>query len=109
MIISHSTRFILPIVPIPLPAPGTTLEIRQGLTSDDYLLETLVGTSPLNGSSAGHGVLHEEPGRPINVKSSGKEHVVAADTGFYVRLKGQFSHKSKLAIVYTSFSYLGSE
>ena len=69
--------------------PGTILEIRQGLTSDDYLLESLEwGT--------------EEPRR-------GEEHVVAVDTGFYVRLRGIFSHRSKLAIVYTSFSYLGSK
>ena len=71
------------------PVAGAQLEVRQGLTSRDYLLETVVGG----------------PGGA----TSGNEHVVAADTGFYVRLRGAFTQKSKLAIVYSSFSYLGSE
>ncbi|XP_042229714.1 uncharacterized protein LOC121871453 [Homarus americanus] len=66
---------------------GTRLDIRQGVTSEDYLLETVEG-----GTGA----------------SRGQEHVAAVDTGFYVRLRGAFTKHSKLAIVYTSFSYLGS-
>ncbi|KAK7071859.1 hypothetical protein SK128_015634 [Halocaridina rubra] len=67
-------------------ASATTLEIRQGVTSDDYLLEKIEGGDP----------------------KTTQEHVVAVDTGFYVRLRGFFNKNSKLAIVYTSFSYLGS-
>lgn len=62
--------------------------MRQGLTSEDYLLEAMEGGS---------------------TSKTGQEHVVAIDTGFYVRLRGAFNKDSKLAIVYTSFSYLGSE
>ncbi|XP_071518249.1 LOW QUALITY PROTEIN: uncharacterized protein Culd [Panulirus ornatus] len=65
---------------------GTRVEVRQGVTSEDYLLEEVGGVA----------------------ETSGREHVAALDTGFYVRLKGAFSRDSKLAIVYTSFSYLGS-
>ncbi|XP_064085881.1 LOW QUALITY PROTEIN: uncharacterized protein LOC135201001 [Macrobrachium nipponense] len=67
-------------------ASATTLEIRQGVTSDDYLLEKIEGG---------------------DLKRT-QEHVVAVDTGFYVRLRGFFNKDSKLAIVYSSFSYLGS-
>ncbi|XP_068203181.1 uncharacterized protein Culd isoform X2 [Palaemon carinicauda] len=67
-------------------ASATTLEIRQGVTSDDYLLEKIEGE---------------------DLKRT-EEHVVAVDTGFYVRLRGFFNKDSKLAIVYSSFSYLGS-
>nr|XP_053631036.1 uncharacterized protein LOC128687571 isoform X3 [Cherax quadricarinatus]XP_053631037.1 uncharacterized protein LOC128687571 isoform X3 [Cherax quadricarinatus] len=66
---------------------GTRLEVRRGVTSEDYLLEELQG----------------EKGA-----TSGQEYLAAVDTGFYVRLKGAFTKDSKLAIVYTSFSYLGS-
>ncbi|KAK8384396.1 hypothetical protein O3P69_009302 [Scylla paramamosain] len=68
---------------------GSMLEIRQGITSRDYLLETVL---------AGQG-------KPA---TRGNEHVAAADTGFYVRLRGAFTQKSKLAIVYSSFSYIGN-
>lgn len=68
-------------------ASGTRLDVRQGLTSEDYLLEAMEGGS---------------------TSKTGQEHVVAIDTGFYVRLRGAFNKDSKLAIVYTSFSYLGS-
>ncbi|XP_076056388.1 uncharacterized protein LOC143034340 [Oratosquilla oratoria] len=63
------------------------LEVRQGLTSDDYLLEALEGSAK---------------------QSRSQEYVVAIDTGFYVRLRGAFTKDSKLAIVYSAFSYLGS-
>ncbi|XP_050689525.1 uncharacterized protein LOC126981911 [Eriocheir sinensis] len=67
--------------------PGSSVEVRQGLTSRDYQVEEVLG-------GAG--------GR------RGEEHLAAADTGFYVRLRGGFTEKSKMALVYTSFSYLGN-
>lgn len=70
--------------------PGTKLQIRQGVTSEDYLLDTVTVGS-------------------IGEGTRGQEHVAAIDTGFYVRLRGAFTRESKLAIAYTSFSYLGSE
>ncbi|XP_045137658.1 uncharacterized protein LOC123519965 [Portunus trituberculatus] len=67
---------------------GSQLEIRQGLTSRDYLMETVV---------AGKGKAPK-----------GNDHGSAADTGFYVRLRGAFTQKSKLAIVYSAYSYIGT-
>lgn len=64
----------------------STLEIRQGLTSESYLLESVAGYR------------HHKISR-------GQEYVVPSSTGFYVRLKGFFGNKSHLAITYVSFRY----
>ncbi|KAK3849614.1 hypothetical protein Pcinc_043640, partial [Petrolisthes cinctipes] len=87
--------------------PGTQVEIRQGITSEDYLLETVRAGSTTTTTTTGAGVgVVRAAGDEGGTK--GIEHVAAVDTGFYVRLKGAFSKDSKLAIVYTTFSYLGS-
>lgn len=62
----------------------TELIIRQGLTSDRDKLDVITVNS-----------------------SQPKMHVVPLSSGFYVSLKGSFGIKSKIAIVYTAFSYLG--
>ncbi|XP_077539981.1 CUB and LDLa domain [Haemaphysalis longicornis] len=64
----------------------SSLEIRQGLTSLSYLLESLTG--------------HQN-----NKTPQGQEYIIAANIGFYIRLQGSFSNRSRLAIVYSVFSY----
>ncbi|KAH8019120.1 hypothetical protein HPB51_016758 [Rhipicephalus microplus] len=64
----------------------SSLEIRQGLTSLSFLLESLTGQQS-----------HKTP--------QGQEYIISASVGFYIRLQGSFSNKSRLAIVYSTFSY----
>lgn len=66
--------------------PESSLEIRQGLTSLSYLLESLAGHQS-----------HRPP--------QGQEYIISANIGFYIRLQGSFSNRSRLAIVYSVFSY----
>ncbi|XP_075559415.1 uncharacterized protein LOC142590902 [Dermacentor variabilis] len=66
--------------------PDSSLEIRQGLTSVSLLLESLTGQQS-----------HKAP--------QGQEYIISATIGFYIRLQGSFSNKSRLAIVYSVFSY----
>ncbi|XP_077504050.1 CUB and LDLa domain isoform X2 [Amblyomma americanum] len=66
--------------------PESSLEIRQGLTSVSFLLESLAGHQS-----------HKTP--------QGQEYIISANVGFYIRLQGSFSNKSRLAIVYSIFSY----
>lgn len=66
-------------------ASDSEISIHQGLTSDKDVLE----------------VVKSE--RDFSVKSSNL--VVPISNGFYVRFRGKLSNKSRLAIVYTSFSY----
>ncbi|KAK4288284.1 hypothetical protein Pmani_038680 [Petrolisthes manimaculis] len=82
---------------------GTQVEIRQGITSEDYLL---AGGTAETTTRAGPGGVVRAAGDEGGTKI--REHVAAVDSGFYVRLKGAFSKDSKLAIAYTTFSYLGS-
>lgn len=60
------------------------LIIRQGMSSDRSELDVIT---------------------PNQTRS--KMHVVPLSSGYYVSLKGSFSSRSKVAIVYTAFSYLG--
>ena len=69
---------------------GTTLDIRQGLTSQSPLVETLISdvvSSPTTMSS---------------------EYLVPSDIGFYVRLRGRLSSEFKMAIAYAAFTYTGN-
>ncbi|KAL1498254.1 hypothetical protein ABEB36_009082 [Hypothenemus hampei] len=67
---------------------GTTeLILRKGLTSDEPIIETL--KYPLTNFD----------------KKSENEHVVPINEGFYIRLRGRFSHDSRVAIVYAAFNY----
>lgn len=62
------------------------LIIRQGITSDRDVLDV------------------------INANTTrSKMHVVPLSSGFYVSLRGSFGVHSKVAIVYTAFSYLGKK
>lgn len=70
--------------------PDSSLEIRQGLTSVSFLLESLTGQQS-----------HKTP--------QGQEYIISASVGFYIRLQGSFSNKSRLAIVYSTFSYERSQ
>ncbi|CAL4118348.1 unnamed protein product [Meganyctiphanes norvegica] len=84
---AFKTHVFIKVVQFEEMAARASIEIRQGLTSDDYLLETITGGEK---------------------QTTSKEHVVSVDTGFYVRLQGFFSRDTKVAIVYTSFSVLGN-
>lgn len=64
------------------------LVIRQGLTSDRNMVEMLTSTDAFNPSTS-------------------KTFVVPLSSGFYVSLRGTFGPDSKLAIIYTAFSYMG--
>ncbi|XP_068082158.1 uncharacterized protein Culd [Anabrus simplex] len=68
-------------------AGNTELQVLRGLTSEQPVLETMR-----------HPISQLQPPRH-------REHVVPVDVGFYVSLRGTFSPTSRLAIVYTSFSY----
>ena len=62
-----------------------TLEVRQGLTSQSPLVETLTGDSKMM-----------------------SEYLIPADIGFYIRLRGRLSSEFIMAIAYTAFSYAGN-
>ncbi|XP_044733755.1 uncharacterized protein LOC123296358 [Chrysoperla carnea] len=66
----------------------SVLTIREGLTSDKPLLETITYPSIENFQS-----------------KSQHEHVVLLNIGFYVHLRGVFSSKTRIAIAYTAFGY----
>lgn len=66
-------------------ADESEIIIQQGLTSDKNILESVRSS------------------RDTSVQS--KNLVVSIATGFYVRFRGKLNDKSRLAIVYTSFSY----
>jgi hypothetical protein len=66
-------------------AAPSEISIHQGLTSDSALLD-VVRSSPYYSVSS-------------------RNFVVPFTSGYYVRLRGQFNSDSRLAIVYTSFSY----
>jgi hypothetical protein len=66
-------------------SPDSEISIHQGITSDKALLD----------------VLRSSPYYSV----SSRNFVVPFSAGFYVRFRGQFNADSRLAIVYTSFSY----
>lgn len=66
-------------------ASRSEITILQGTTSDRHVLETLKSSKTKSVSS--------------------RNLVVPITSGFYVRLKGKFNADSRLAIVYTAFSY----
>lgn len=68
----------------------TTMDIRQGLTSQSPLIETLK-TEMI-------------PGHSMLVP----EYLVPADVGFYIRLRGRLGNQFKMAIAYAAFSYTGN-
>ncbi|XP_022193710.2 uncharacterized protein LOC111051493 [Nilaparvata lugens] len=73
-------------------AGNTELTVRQGETSESPLLETMrYPMAQLTGS------------RP---RPHMREHVVPLNTGFYVSLRGTFGLASRLAIIYSAFTYM---
>ena len=66
-------------------ASKSEIIILQGITSDRSVLESLKSSSMKSVSS--------------------RNLVVPITSGFYVRLRGKFNSDSRLAIVYTAFSY----
>lgn len=66
-------------------ASKSEITILQGTTSDQPILETIESSSIRSASS--------------------RNLVVPITSGFYVRLRGKFNTDSRLAIVYTAFSY----
>lgn len=66
-------------------ATDSEISIHQGITSDTPVLD----------------VVRSSPDFPVNSRNL----VVPFTSGFYVRFRGQFKNESRLAIVYTSFSY----
>lgn len=66
-------------------AAKSEITIIQGITSDRPVLETIESSSLKSASS--------------------RNLVVPITSGFYVRLRGKFNSESRLAIVYTAFSY----
>ncbi|XP_037038315.1 uncharacterized protein LOC119075855 isoform X2 [Bradysia coprophila] len=63
------------------------LTIKQGMTSDRPDMETVISS-------------HQSTSLPA------KTFLVPITSGFYVSLRGAFSHESVLALVYTTFSYM---
>ena len=61
-----------------------TLEVRQGLTSQSPLVETLTGDAKM-----------------------ASEYLIPADIGFFIRLRGRLSSEFIMAIAYSAFSYTG--
>lgn len=67
---------------------GSDLIIRQGITSDRPDIERFFYFSEIN-------------------QLTTKTYVVPLTMGFYVSLRGFFNYESRLALVYTTFSYMG--
>ncbi|XP_059489398.1 uncharacterized protein LOC132204719 isoform X2 [Neocloeon triangulifer] len=67
---------------------NTDLVVRQGLTSEGVTVENL--RSPVSEASS----------RLL------REMIIPVDVGFYISLRGVFSSRSKLSIVYAAFSYM---
>ncbi|KAF4533110.1 hypothetical protein B566_EDAN003830 [Ephemera danica] len=68
---------------------NTVLVVRQGTTSQGVKLERL--QSPVS--------------EVVDTSQSPKELVIPVDVGFYISLRGAFSSRSKLAIIYAAYSY----
>ncbi|XP_022665365.1 uncharacterized protein LOC111252136 isoform X2 [Varroa destructor] len=67
--------------------PQSTLEIKQGLVSVAYPLVTL------NSHQTTKNQQHAQ------------EYTIPASSGFYIRLKGSFTNRSRLAVVYSVFTF----
>lgn len=65
----------------------SVLTIKQGMTSDRPDMETIISSQQSSSLPA-------------------KTFLVPITSGFYVSLRGSFSHDSVLALVYTTFSYM---
>ncbi|XP_065341759.1 uncharacterized protein LOC135940691 isoform X2 [Cloeon dipterum] len=69
---------------------NTELIVRQGMTSEGVVVES-----------------HRSPVSEIQPNSRlSKEMIIPVDVGFYISLRGVFSSRSKLTIVYAAFSYM---
>lgn len=77
---------------VQLLAGSSNVMVREGLTSVSPLLELYEWP------------LAKSPGS-VQVQSF----VTALTTGFYVSFRGTFGTKSRIAIVYTAFSYMGTK
>ncbi|XP_075221183.1 CUB and LDLa domain isoform X2 [Lycorma delicatula] len=73
-------------------AGNTELIVRQGQTSEGPLLETVR-----------HPMAQFAGSRP---RTHIREHVIPLSTGYYVSLRGTFNVASRLAIVYSAFTYM---
>ncbi|XP_069689254.1 uncharacterized protein Culd isoform X2 [Periplaneta americana] len=82
------THLLLKVATFKDMAGSTELQVLQGQTSETPILEILR-----------HPAAHAQ-------SSSHREHVVPINVGFYVSLRGTFGPHSRLAIVYTAFSYM---
>lgn len=65
--------------------------MRQGLTSDGPVLETI-----------------RHPVTAVGMTRPKREHILPLNVGFYVSLRGSFSSASRLAILYAAFTYMGT-
>lgn len=72
---------------------NTELVVRQGITSEGVPVENL--RSPVSEM--------QPPSRAL------REMIIPVEVGFYVALRGTFSARSKLSIVYAAFSYMGNK
>jgi len=72
---------------------NTELVVRHGITSDGVPVEKLRSS-----------VTELQP----NSRAL-REMIIPVDVGFYVSLRGVFTARSKLTIVYASFSYMGNK
>lgn len=71
-------------------ADESKLVIRQGLTSSASALDTIQWSTKRNA-----------------VEPKLKSYIVPMSSGFYVTFKGVFDSRTRLALVYTAFSYMG--
>lgn len=69
---------------------NTELIIRQGITSNDPIVEVLR-----------HPVIHYHIPKTI-------EHIAPISEGFYISFRSIFNSNSSLAIMYSAFNYKGS-
>ena len=79
-------RVSYPVVRFPsFLEPDTVLEIRQGITSQSPLVDTLSSDIQM-----------------------AAEYLVPVDIGFYIRLRGRLGSEFKMAIAYAAFTYIGT-
>lgn len=88
------------------PATGYTF-LKTHISLKVETFENMASMSEISiieGTTSVGRVLQKIVSSPFNSIQS-KNLITAITSGFYVRLKGKFNYESRLAIVYTAFSY----
>lgn len=78
-------------------ADTSNVIIREGTTSDSPILKEYSWPFELTTTE-----------NPLAIEKPFQSFVTTLSSGFYIAFKGTFSSESRLAIVYTTFSFMGN-